>query len=97
MTNERLTLEEMEQKYPDEWLFIVDCEISENTELLSGHVLVHSPSRSDVYAASSRYKGGQPYITQVNFQKGWGIYYNGTNLLQFCRRIDCHPSYGRGY
>ena len=26
MSNERLTLEDMEQKYPDEWLFIVDCE-----------------------------------------------------------------------
>ena len=39
MSNERMTLdEEMEQKYPDEWLFIIDCEgsISENTELLSG-------------------------------------------------------------
>ena len=45
MSNERMTLEEMEQKYPDEWLFIVDCEISENTELLSGVVAVHSPSR----------------------------------------------------
>lgn len=57
MENERLTLEEMEQKYSDEWLFIVDCEYSENTELLSGCVLVHSPSRADVYDASSRYKG----------------------------------------
>ena len=34
MTNERLTLQEIEQKYPDAWLLIVDCEISENTELL---------------------------------------------------------------
>lgn len=58
MTYERLTLEEMEEKYPDEWLFIVDCEISENTELLSGVVAVHRPSRADVYDASSRYKGG---------------------------------------
>ena len=57
MTNERLTLEEMELKYPDEWLFIVDCEYSENTELLSGRVLVHSPSRTDVYDISSRYEG----------------------------------------
>ena len=58
MSKERLTLEEMEQKYPDEWLFIVDCEHSENTELLSGRVLVHSKSRDDIYDASGRYKGG---------------------------------------
>ncbi len=58
MSNERLTLEEMEQKYPDEWLFIIDCEHSENTELLSGRVLVHSKSRADIYEASGHYKGG---------------------------------------
>ena len=58
MSNKRLTLEEMEQKYPDEWLFIVDCEHSENTELLSGRVLVHSKSRADIYEASGHYKGG---------------------------------------
>ncbi len=57
MSNERLTLEEMEQKYPDEWLFIVDCEISENTELLSGRVLVHSKSEVDINETSMRYKG----------------------------------------
>lgn len=57
MMNERLTPEQMEQKYPDEWLFIVDCEHSEDTELLSGRVLVHNKSREDIYDASSRYKG----------------------------------------
>ena len=52
MTNERLTLKEMEKKYPDEWLFIVDCEISENTELLSGVFAVHSRSEADIHEAS---------------------------------------------
>ncbi len=58
MTNGRLTLEEMEEKYPDQWLFIVDCEFIDDTELVSGVVTVHSTSRADVYAASGRYKGG---------------------------------------
>ena len=72
MSNERLTLEDMEQKYPDEWLFIVDCEISENTELLSGCVLVHSPSRADVYEASSRYKGGAAIHRTGKLPEGMG-------------------------
>ena len=72
MSNERLTLEDMEQKYPDEWLFIVDCEISENTELLSGCVLVHSPSRADVYEASSRYKGGAAIHCTGKLPEGMG-------------------------
>ncbi|MYB92685.1 hypothetical protein F4054_05255 [Candidatus Poribacteria bacterium] len=58
MTSEHLTLEEMEQKYPDEWLFIVDCKIGENTELLSGIVAVHSKSEDDIHEISRHYKGG---------------------------------------
>ncbi|MDE0425492.1 MAG: hypothetical protein OXN25_11535 [Candidatus Poribacteria bacterium] len=72
MTSERLTLEEMEQKYPDEWLFIVDCEYSENTELLSGCVLVHSPSRADVYKVSSRYKGSAAIHCTSKLPQGMG-------------------------
>ena len=72
MANERLTLEEMEQKYPDEWLFIVDCKYSENTELLSGCVLVHSPSRADVYEASSRYKGSAAIHCTSKLPEGMG-------------------------
>ncbi len=58
MSNERMTLEEMTEKYPDQWLFIIDCEINENTELLSGIVAVHSKSEDDIHEASMQYKGG---------------------------------------
>jgi hypothetical protein len=58
MSNERMTLEDMAQKYPDEWLFIVDCEHNANTELISGIVAVHSPSRDVINKASAEYKGG---------------------------------------
>ena len=57
MTDERLTLQEIEQKYPDAWLLIVDCEISENTELLSGVVAAHSKSREDIHNALMHHKG----------------------------------------
>ena len=58
MKPERLTLNEMMQKYPDQWLFIVDCEHSESTELISGIVAVHSPWRDVINEASAEYKGG---------------------------------------
>ena len=58
MSNERITFEEMAKKYPDEWLFIVDCEHSTSTELISGIVAVHSPSRDVINKASAEYKGG---------------------------------------
>ena len=58
MQKERHTLEEMTEKYPDQWLFIIDCEISKNTELLSGVVFAHSKSREDIHEVSSNYEGG---------------------------------------
>ena len=48
----------MSKKYPNEWLFIIEPEIRENTtHLVSGIVQVHSKSRDDVYEASMKYKG----------------------------------------
>lgn len=57
MTKERLTIEEMEQQYPDEWLLIVDYELSENTELLSGRLIAHSKSRKKIRDISMNYTG----------------------------------------
>ena len=58
MPGERMTVEEMSKKYPNEWLFIIDPETRENTtSLVSGVVQVHSTSRDDVYEASRKFKG----------------------------------------
>lgn len=58
-TDERLTLNEMVEKYPDQWLFIVDPEINnETSELISGIVTAHSDLRDDVYSELSNLKGG---------------------------------------
>ena len=81
MSNERLTLEEMEQKYPDEWLFIVDCEHSENTELLSGLLPLIVNPETIFMKSLGTIKAVQRYILQVNFQKVSNIYYNGTHFL----------------
>ena len=57
MINEHLTIEQMEQQYPDEWLLIVDYELSENTELLSGRLIAHSKSRKEIRDISMNYTG----------------------------------------
>ena len=58
MKQKHLTIDEMVQQYPNQWLFIVDCEHSASTELISGVVAVHSFSREDIRKASAEYKGG---------------------------------------
>ena len=58
MIGERMTVEEMSKKYPNEWLFIIQPKTRKNTtHLMSGIVQVHSKSRDDVYEASRKFKG----------------------------------------
>ncbi len=54
---ERMTLDQMYEKFPNQWLFVVDPEISENTELLSGVVDLVSDSREEIMKASDIYDG----------------------------------------
>ena len=57
MSGERMTVEEMSKKYPNEWLFIIEPNTRENTtHLVSGIVQVHSKSRYDVSEASRKFK-----------------------------------------
>lgn len=58
MSGEKMTVEEMSKKYPNEWLFIIQPKTRKNTtHLMSGIVQVHSKSRDDVYEASRKFKG----------------------------------------
>ena len=58
MSGESMTVEEMSQKYPNEWLFIIKPKTRENTtHLVSGIVQVHSKSRDDASEASRKFKG----------------------------------------
>ena len=46
---ERLTLEEMYQKYPDRWLLIADPELDEELNVIRGEVVLASEDRDDIY------------------------------------------------
>ena len=59
MARERLTIQEMVEKYPNQWLFIIEPDICEETnQLISGIVQVHSPSRDDIHKVSKEFIGG---------------------------------------
>ncbi len=57
MSGEILMIEEMKQKYPDEWLLVIDCKLSPNTELEAGKVVAHSRCRDDIHKALKNYRG----------------------------------------
>jgi hypothetical protein len=51
-----LTLDEMKQQYPDEWLLIAYTEIDENLQVIRGEVVAHSPRAEEVYHALPYHK-----------------------------------------
>ena len=57
MPIKRLTIDEMNEKYPEKWLFIVDCEYNPTSGLVSGVVHAHSKCRKYISKVSMAYKG----------------------------------------
>ena len=46
--DETLTVEEIEDRFPSEWVLIGDPQTDEAQRLLAGKVLFHSPERDEV-------------------------------------------------
>jgi hypothetical protein len=44
-----MTVEEMETRFPAEWLLVVDPQTDEEENLLRGKVVFHSQDRDEVY------------------------------------------------
>ena len=60
----KITWEEMKQKYPEEWLLVVDYSVDSSGHLRSGIVERHSKNKKDIYSppllnkpAAFRYTG----------------------------------------
>jgi hypothetical protein len=49
MNNTILTLEQMHQHYPDQWLLVASTQTDDNLDLLAGEVIAHSTDRDDIY------------------------------------------------
>lgn len=47
--DEVLTLEQIEARFPSEWVLVADPELTESFAVVRGGVLWHSPNRDDVY------------------------------------------------
>lgn len=69
---EKMNWKEMKNKFPNEWLLIVDYELDESGRLLSGIVARHSVEKDDVFrlpalGQSSAFK----YTGESTFPGGW--------------------------
>lgn len=50
--SEKLSIDEIGSRYPNEWVLIGDPQTNEAQTVLSGTVLWHSPDRDEVYKKS---------------------------------------------
>lgn len=46
---EKITWEEMKEKFPDEWLLIIDYELDKSGHLKKGIVRLHSKIKREIY------------------------------------------------
>lgn len=51
---EHLTLSEINEKYPNQWVLIVEPDLDEHKQLVGGVVLFSSPDRDEMYSEAMR-------------------------------------------
>ncbi|MGL4376904.1 MAG: hypothetical protein ACRCT1_10735 [Microcoleaceae cyanobacterium] len=44
-----LTLAEIRQTYPDQWVLVIEAELDHNLEIIRGKVVVNSPTKEELY------------------------------------------------
>ena len=50
------TIEEINKKYDGEWVFLINCETTEDGEFLGGEVVLHNKSREEVFRKIKQYE-----------------------------------------
>jgi hypothetical protein len=63
MTTERMSLAEMEKRFDGEWIVISEPELDAGSQVISGRVFFHSPSRDDAEDAMLKAPSGELPIT----------------------------------
>lgn len=61
--SEVLTLKEIEERYPDQWILIGDPETDESLEVLSGTVLYHGESREEMLRVAKDLQSPKRFAT----------------------------------
>lgn len=69
-TKKILNLSEIYQKYPNQWVLIVEPELDEDLEVIQGEVIASSPDRDGLYAQLPLRKGKSCAIEYTGSTEG---------------------------
>jgi len=59
---EKLSIEKISERYKDEWILLLNPDISPVTKVIGGEVTFHSKDRGEVHRRLSQYKGNKAII-----------------------------------
>mgnify|MGYP006291727057 CR=1 FL=1 len=62
MQQKHLTIEEIRERFPDEWVLLVDYEQDDSFAPTGGKVAAHSPRRGDVYRKLPDLKNRRTFV-----------------------------------
>ena len=71
------SINEINQKYDGEWVFLINCKIDEEGNLVEGEVAIHSKSRDEVFRNMIDFKDA-PAMTSIRYA---GKIPKGVNVL----------------
>jgi hypothetical protein len=55
----RLTIKQIDSRFPSEWILMVETQTDETDEVISGKVVFHSKNRDEVYRRAINLKGSK--------------------------------------
>ncbi len=75
MEKQKLSWQEMKEKFRDEWLLITDYEVNSSGHLISGVVARHSKNKEEVYQLPAlNPPAAFKYTGESTFPGGWRTY-----------------------
>ncbi|MCJ7577964.1 MAG: hypothetical protein MUO91_05895 [candidate division Zixibacteria bacterium] len=56
-TDKKENIERIKERYPNEWLLIIDYETDVSTRTIKGRLVAHSKSREEIHRALTKHRG----------------------------------------
>lgn len=57
------SIHEINTKYNGEWVFLINCRVDEDGNLIEGEVVLHSKSRDEIFRNMNKYKDSPSMIS----------------------------------
>lgn len=71
-TDKKENIERIKERYPNEWLLIIDYETDVSTRTIKGRLVAHSKSREEIHRALAKHRGKSNWFGKTICAKIFG-------------------------